>query len=270
MVTISKFEWWPLQRMAQRWVGEVKHLVFPPTPTTCPLGPTDHLGLGHLALFILPAPTFLTSPFCKHSLQFTVLPDASRCSPSYDGPSPFPPIRAPSVSTTLCRSYTGHHSHWWHLHVHGHPVFVSLQDARLNLVTFQQTCYQAITVTVQRLDVDKWQMDVSNVGHWSDSTFVRLWRDHCDELGQMAAIPFVCPRGKKGEWMCVQFPFRVICTHSDLLTALHWIVFFISLFGGDSLVICRCHFTPTPYATSGCNARIHARLICLVEQLFKK
>ena len=113
MVTISKFEWWPLQRMAQRWVGEVKHLVFPPTPTTCPLGPTDHLGLEHLALFILPAPTFLTSPFCKHSLQFTVLPDASRCSPSYDGPSPFPPIRAPSVSTTLCRSYTGHHSHWW-------------------------------------------------------------------------------------------------------------------------------------------------------------
>ena len=115
------------------------------------------------------------------------------------------------------------------LHVHGHPVFVSLQDARLNLVTFQQTCYQAITVTVQRLDVDKWQMDVSNVGHWSDSTFVRLWRDHCDELGQMAAIPFVCPRGKKGEWMCVQFPFRVICTHSDLLTAFHWIVFYFTI-----------------------------------------
>ena len=85
----------------------------------------------------------------------------------------------------------------------------------------------------------------------------------------MAAIPFVCPRGKKGEWMCVQFPFRVICTHSDLLTAFHWIVFIISLFGGDSLVICRCLFTPTPYATSGCNTRIHARLICLVEQLFK-
>ena len=47
-------------------------------------------------------------------------------------------------------------------------------------------------------------------------------------------------------------------------------LFFISLFGGDSLVICRCHFTPTPYATSGCNTRIHARLICLVEQLFKR
>ena len=46
--------------------------------------------------------------------------------------------------------------------------------------------------------------------------------------------------------------------------------FIISLFGGDSLVICRCLFTPTPYATSGCNARTHARLICLVEQLFKR
>ena len=118
-------------------------------------------------------------------------------------------------------------------------------------------------------DADKWQMDVSNVGHWSDSTFVRLWRDHCDELGQMAAIPFVCPRGKKESGCASNF-------HSEWFAHIQicWLhsigLFFISLFGGDSLVICRCHFTPTPYATSGCNTRIHARLICLVEQLFKR
>ena len=90
-------------------------------------------------------------------------------------------------------------------------------------------------------------------------------------LGRWPQYLSCVPAEKRGEWMCVQFPFRVICTHSDLLTAFHWIVFFIiSLFGGDSLVIWRCLFTPTPYATSGCNTRTHARLICLVEQLFKR
>jgi hypothetical protein len=99
---------------------------------------------------------------------------------------------------------------------------------------------------------------------------VRLWRDHCDELGQMAAIPFVCPRGKKR-----RVDVRPISIQSDLHTFRFAdcipldCFFLISLFGGDSLVICRCLFTPTPYATSGCNTRIHARLICLVEQLFK-
>ena len=38
------------------------------------------------------------------------------------------------------------------LHVHGHPLFVSLQDARLQLVAFQRNCYQAIKMTLQRLE----------------------------------------------------------------------------------------------------------------------
>ena len=133
------------------------------------------------------------------------------------------------------------------LHVHGHPVFVSLQDARLNLVTFQQTCYQAITATVQRLDVDKWQMDVSNVGHWSDSSFVRLWRDHCDELGEM--------------WISDRWMYRMLVTEVNPLSCVCGATIVTNLGRWPQYLSC----VPAEKKESGCASNFHSEWFAHIQ-----
>ena len=87
------------------------------------------------------------------------------------------------------------------LHVHGHPLFVSLQDARLQLVAFQRNCYQAIKMTLQRLE-NLFQR------HWREKWVGGKWI-HGTLITQLIPLAFLCDKTVVTDWADGRSTFRV-------------------------------------------------------------
>ena len=91
---------------------------------------------------------------------------------------------------------------WWTIFMSmDTPLFVSLQDARLQLVAFQRNYYQAIKMTLQRLE-NLFQR------HWREKWVGGKWI-HGTLITQLIPLAFLCDKTVVTDWADGRSTFRV-------------------------------------------------------------